>query len=64
MELTNVARLPVTLYRGMRIAQVSFLRLTTPAERLYGTSGLGSKYQGQAEPTASRYYENFHGERS
>ena len=64
MELTNVARLPVTLYRGMRIAQISFLRLTTPAERLYGTSGLGSKYQGQAEPTPSRYYENFHGERS
>ena len=62
MQMTNVARLPVTLYAGMRIAQISFLRLTTPADRPYGSSGLGSKYQGQQEPTASRYNENFHGE--
>ena len=48
----------------MRIAQISFLRLTTPAERPYGSGGLGSKYQGQQEPTASRYNENFRGERS
>lgn len=59
MELTNVARLPITLYREMHIAQISFLRLTTPAERLYGSEGLGSKYQGQEEATASRYHENF-----
>ena len=64
MQMTNVARLPVTLYAGMRIAQISFLRLTTPAERPYGSGGLGSKYQGQQEPTASRYNENFDGERS
>jgi dCTP deaminase len=59
MQMTNVSRLPVTIYAGMRIAQISFLRLTTPAERPYGSSGLGSKYQGQQEPTASRYHENF-----
>ena len=59
LELSNIARLPITLYQGMKIGQISFLRLTTPAERLYGSSSLESKYQGQTEPTASRYYENF-----
>src|SRR4030043_1605568 len=42
LELTNVAKLPVTLYYGMKIAQLSFLKLTTPANRPYGTKGLGS----------------------
>ena len=61
MQLTNVARLPVSLYRGMKIGQISFLRLSTPAERLYGDDGLGSKYQGQVDPTASRFHLNFEG---
>ena len=43
----------------MAIGQISFLRLTSPVERLYGSTGLGSKYQGQSEPTASRYFEDF-----
>ncbi len=59
LELTNIARLPIVLYRGMKIGQISFLNLTTPAERLYGSTSLGSKYQGQTGPTASRYYKNF-----
>ena len=59
MELSNMARLPVTLYYKMKIAQISFLRLTSAAERPYGSDGLGSKYQGQNDPTASRYYRNF-----
>ena len=61
LELSNVAKLPITLYYRMRIGQVSFLRLTSAAERLYGDEGLGSKYQGQTEPTASRYYQDFEG---
>ena len=40
----------IALYYGMRISQISFLRLTTPAERPYGSSSLGSKYQGQVGP--------------
>jgi dCTP deaminase len=60
LELTNIARIPITLYQNMKIGQISFLRLTTPAERPYGSESLGSKYQGQTEPTASRYFENFH----
>jgi len=59
LELSNVAKLPVTLYHGMKIGQISFLRLSSAAERLYGDESLGSKYQGQTEPTASRYYQDF-----
>ena len=59
LELSNVARLPITLYYGMKIGQVSFQRLTVPAEHLYGSPELGSKYQGQTEPTASRIHQDF-----
>ncbi len=59
LELSNVAKLPITLYCGMKIGQISFLRLTTVAERLYGDESLGSKYQGQTEPTESRFYQDF-----
>ena len=59
LELSNVATLPITLYPGMRIGQVSFLTMTTPAESPYGSTGMGSKYQGQRGPTPSRYFENF-----
>jgi dCTP deaminase len=59
LELSNVAKMPIAVRPGMRICQISFLRLSTPAERLYGSPGLGSKYQGQTEPTASRAYQDF-----
>ena len=59
LELSNVANLPVTLYYAMKIGQLSFLRLTTSVDNLYGSPELGSKYQGQTEPTASRIYQEF-----
>jgi deoxycytidine triphosphate deaminase len=59
LELSNVANLPITLYPGMRIGQIAVFRLTTPAERPYGSRGTRSKYQGQQGPTPSRYWENF-----
>ena len=59
LELSNVANLPVTLYSGMKIGQISFIRLTSPAENLYGSSVLGSKYQDQTLPTASRIHQDF-----
>ena len=59
LELANVANLPITVYPSMRIAQLSFMTMTTPADRPYGSGSLGSKYQGQAEPTPSRYHLNF-----
>ena len=59
LELSNVANLPITIYPGMKIGQISFLRMTTPAEVPYGSKAVGSKYQGQRGPTPSRYYKNF-----
>ena len=59
LELSNVANLPITLYPGMKIGQISFIRMTTPAEHPYGSKEVGSKYQGQVGPRPSRYWENF-----
>ena len=59
LELSNVSNLPVTLYYGMKIGQLSYVRLTTPADNLYGSKALGSKYQGQTAPTASRIFREF-----
>jgi dCTP deaminase len=59
LELSNVANLPIALYPGMKIGQISFLRMTTAAEHPYGSDATGSKYQGQRGPTPSRYYLNF-----
>ena len=59
LELSNVANLPVTIYYGMPIGQISFMRMDGPVERPYGSGDAGSKYQGQAEPTPSRFYLNF-----
>jgi len=59
LELANVANLPITLYPGMKIGQISFMKMTSPAEKPYGSGAKGSKYQGQRGPTPSRYFENF-----
>ena len=59
LELSNVANLPIALYFGMRIGQISFFKMSSPVERPYGSKGLGSKYQGQSEPTASAFHEDF-----
>jgi dCTP deaminase len=59
LELSNVANLPITIYVGMKIGQLSFVRMTEAAQAPYGASGLGSKYKGQTGPTPSRYWQNF-----
>jgi dCTP deaminase len=59
LELSNVASLPITIYPGMKIGQISFVQMTTPADNPYGKGARGSKYQGQRGPTPSRYFENF-----
>lgn len=53
LELSNLGRVPVRLYPGMRIAQIVLYQLTSPAERPYG-SERGSRYQEQSGPVASR----------
>ncbi len=59
LELSNVANLPIALYYGMRIGQISFFRMSSPVDRPYGSPELGSKYQGQSEPTASAFHRDF-----
>ncbi|MBC7644111.1 MAG: dCTP deaminase [Thermoleophilia bacterium] len=59
LELSNVANLPITIYPEMKIGQISFLQMTTVADHPYGSGTLESKYQGQTEPTESKYYLNF-----
>lgn len=59
LELSNVANLPITLYAGMKIGQISFIRMTTAADNPYGSAAVGSKYQHQVGPRPSRYWENF-----
>ncbi|HWC13516.1 MAG TPA: dCTP deaminase [Actinomycetota bacterium] len=59
LELSNVANLPITIYPNMKIGQISFFQLTSPAQNPYGSRAVGSKYQGQRGPTPSRYHVNF-----
>ena len=55
LEITNLTRVPIKLYAGKPIAQLSFMTLDAPAQRPYGHRELGSHYQGQLEATESRY---------
>ena len=59
LELSNVANLPIALYYGMKIGQISFFKMSSEVDRPYGSPELGSKYQGQSEPTASAFHRDF-----
>ena len=59
LELSNVANLPIALYFGMKIGQISFFKMSSEVDRPYGSPELGSKYQGQSEPTASAFHRDF-----
>lgn len=58
LELSNAATLPIKLWPGMRIGQICFMKLVTPATYPYGSPHWGSKYQGQDGPVASRSYQD------
>jgi dCTP deaminase len=60
LELSNVSNLPVTLWPGMKIGQLCFIKMSSPSEHPYGASVYGSRYQNQRGPTPSRSYQNFH----
>jgi len=53
LEITNINRLPVALYPGMRVCQLAFETLTNPAEVDYSMKKT-QKYQGQVFPEESR----------
>lgn len=59
LELGNVARLPIALYPGMKIGQISFHRMSSVVDQPYGSKELRSRYQGQTEPTASAIHVDF-----
>lgn len=59
LELSNTATMPILLYPGMRVGQLCFFNLSSPAEAPYGSQSLGSHYQGQRGPTASRSHLRF-----
>jgi dCTP deaminase len=54
LELSNVASLPILLWPGMRIGQLCVFQLLSAADRPYGSPELGSRYQDQDGPVASR----------
>ena len=41
LELSNVANLPITIYPGMKIGQISFMQMTEPAATPYGAESIG-----------------------
>jgi dCTP deaminase len=53
LEISNLNRLPVALYPGMRICQIAFEQMTSDAETPYNKKPF-SKYQGQVLPEESR----------
>ena len=55
LEITNLTRVPIKLWAGKPIAQLSFMTLDAPALRPYGHPDLRSHYHGQVEATESRY---------
>jgi dCTP deaminase len=60
LELSNVSTLPIKLWPGMKIGQMCFFELSSPALHPYGSGAAGSRYQGQRGPTPSRSHLNFH----
>jgi len=59
LELSNMATLPIKLWPGMKVGQLCFFQLSSPAEHPYGSTEAGSHYQGQRGPTPSRSHLNF-----
>ncbi len=59
LELSNVATMPIKLWPGMKIGQLCFFKLSSPAEHPYGSAKYSSRYQGQRGPTPSRSHLNF-----
>ena len=53
LEISNLNRLPIALYPGMRVCQIAFEQMTSPAETPYHKKA-HSKYQGQTLPEESR----------
>jgi dCTP deaminase len=53
LELSNLGRMPVALYPGMRICSFTFEQVSTPVSVPYYKKP-GNKYSGQTRPVASK----------
>ena len=53
LELSNLGRMPVALYPGMRICSFTFEQLSSPVSVPYYKKA-GNKYAGQTRPLASK----------
>lgn len=53
LEFKNVSDHSIALTRGVRISQIAFFQMTSPAERPYGAER-GSHYQGQVGTTGAK----------
>ena len=60
LELSNLGRMPVALYPGMRVCSFTFEQLTCASSMPYRKKA-GSKYAGQTRPLASRLAGEFKG---
>ena len=60
LELSNLSRMPVALYPGMRICSFTFEQLSSPSSMPYHKK-VGNKYAGQTRPLASRMAGEFKG---
>jgi dCTP deaminase len=59
LELVNVNNVAIQLYPGMKIGQIAFYELKTPAEKAYGHVDLNSKYHRATTVQASEMWRNF-----
>jgi dCTP deaminase len=59
LELVNVNNVAIQLYPGMKIGQIAFYELKTPAEKAYGHVDLNSKYHQATTVQASEMWKNF-----
>ncbi|MBP7898903.1 dCTP deaminase [Candidatus Gracilibacteria bacterium] len=57
LEITNINRMPVALYPGMRVCQLAFELMSSPADVPYHKKA-HSKYQGQILPEESRVHQD------
>jgi dCTP deaminase len=59
LELSNLGRMPVALYPGMRICSFTFEQVSTPVSVPYYKKP-GNKYAGQTGPLASKLVGEMH----
>lgn len=57
LEITNINRVPIALYPGMRVCQLAFENMSSKAEVPYHKKK-SSKYQGQGLPQESKIGED------